>query len=101
MKSKHNLRVPIIVGWLVTGTVIVIGVISGSDVLSNFGAILCGIVTMLASIVLVFGHHTELLAGASEPVELGKYGKILVILLGIILFSGGFIAAVMPFISYL
>lgn len=100
MKTKRNLRVPVIVGWLSTSAVAVIGVVSGNGILADVGEVSCGVVTLLTSIALVLGHHTELLAGADGPVELGKYGRIFVIVLGIILFLAGLFAAITPFLSH-
>lgn len=99
MKTKYNLRISVIVGWLSTSAIMLIGIVSGNDVLADVGEVSCGIVTVLASIALVIGRHTELLAGTSEPQELGKYGKIFVTILGIVLFFSGLVAVITPFID--
>lgn len=97
--QRHNLRAPFIVGILGAGFVTVVGVIINNVVVTNVGMVAAGIVVIWASWALTFGQHTELLAGASEPVTLGKGGQLLVWLLGVILFIAGVSLLVAPWLA--
>lgn len=83
---KRNLRKPVISLYLLSAGLVIFGVMINADLVMDFGAFCGGIVTLWVSVALGLFGHTELLAGASEPIPVGRWGWVLIRCVCVVLF---------------